>query len=265
MEKREQEVRTFQGGFVPFLILLGVTTFPIALQPDFGAVLVIGMIAVCMFFIAGGNLTHIFGGGMIITFLLSLTFLTATCNENQRDKLCYIKERFEAFSNPNVESNYQVQQSLITTGSGELWGVGIGRSRQSWGHLPEAQSDTIFAVAAEELGFFRVILLILLFAIISWRGFRIAERAEDRFSKLVATGITAWIVFQALINIYVTLSLFPVTGINLPFISYGGTSLLTLVFISGILLQISLTQNEETYFYNRRRLRGTHHTRTRGL
>jgi cell division protein FtsW len=248
MEKKENEVRSFEHGFLPFVILLTLAIFPIALQPDFGSLLVIGMIAVSMFFIAGGNLGQIFAGGA----LASLVAWPVVISHQ------YIYNRIFAFLDPesaDVDYLHQIKQALMTIGSGGQWGVGVGNSGQRFGWLPEIESDTIFSAAAEELGFYRVVILLIgSFMIIAWRGFRIAERSNDRFTKLVATGITAWIVFQALINILVNLNMMPNTGITLPFVSYGGSSLIMLFFASGILLHISMLQNESQYFYKRRTL-----------
>lgn len=247
MEKKENEVRTLEYGFLPFVILLTVSIFPLALQPDFGSVLVIGMIAVSMFFVAGANLLHIFGGGIIASLIAWPIVLSHQ----------YIRERFLAYldlESAALETGFQIKQSLIAVGSGEIWGVGSGSSGQRYGWLPEVQSDTIFAAAAEELGFIRILILVGAFAVIAWRGFLIAERTNDRFSKLVATGITAWIVFQALINICVTLAMLPLTGLTLPFISYGGSSLMTLMFASGVLLHISMNQSDVNYFYKRQKV-----------
>jgi cell division protein FtsW len=164
-----------------------------------------------------------------------------------------------AFFSPEIEGMedqlYHITQSKITVGSGEIWGVGIGESGQRYGWLPEIQSDSIFAAAGEELGFIRMIILVGAFVLIAWRGFHIAEHSNDRFSKLLATGITAWISFQALINMAVTLDLMPLTGITLPFISYGGSSLFSLMFASGILIHISMNQTESKYFYKRAKVK----------
>lgn len=252
MEKKENEVRTFQHGFLPFVILLSLAIFPLALQPDFGGVLVIGMIAVSMFFVAGGNLLQIFTGGALASLIAWPIVLSHK----------YIRDRFLAFLDPNSaemqDAVFHIKQALITVGSGQFWGVGVGESGQRNGWLPEIQSDSIFAAAAEELGFFRVVILVGAFLFIAYRGFMIAERSNDRFSKLVATGITAWIAFQAIVNMGVILGLMPLTGITLPFISYGGSSLFTLIFATGILLHISMHQNEISYFYNRKKVKPAH-------
>jgi cell division protein FtsW len=150
-----------------------------------------------------------------------------------------------------------VYQALIAIGSGGMFGVGYGKSIQKFGYLPEVQSDTIFAAMAEELGFLRLLIVLSLYGIFIYRGFRIARNAPDRFGLLVATGITTAIAFQTLLNICVNLSLFPITGLTLPFISYGGSSLLTTLAGVGILLNISMHSTEDAA-PERRRVRQTH-------
>jgi cell division protein FtsW len=234
LEKKESAVQSFEHGFLPFVILLILAIFPLALQPDFGSILVIGAIAVSMFFVAGGNFWQIFGGGILASFVAWPVILSHE----------YILKRFLSFLNPDAAelgAGFQIKQSLIAVGSGGFWGVGVGNSQQRFGWLPEVQSDTVFAAMAEELGFFRIILILGIFAFISWRGFLVAQKTENRFDKILAAGITAWLAFQTLINIAVTLALFPLTGITLPFISAGGSSLLALMFAAGILLRISAT------------------------
>src|SRR3990167_6147275 len=219
LQKREQLIQTLEQGFFPFAILLTVTTFLLALQPDLGSVLVLTSIAVSMFFIAGGNIIHIIIGGAI-SGVLSMPFILSKG---------YIRARFLAFINPNdptiTESiGFQINQALIAVGSGRWFGQGYGKSVKKFGYLPEVQSDMIFAAMGEELGFFRLLIILTLFSILIMRGFRIAERAPDRFGLLVAAGITSWIAFQSVINIAVNLALMPITGLTLPLISYGGSS-----------------------------------------
>ena len=239
LEKKESEVQSFNHGFLPFVILLCAAIFPLALQPDFGSILVIGAIAVTMFFVAGGSFWQIFGGGAIASLIAWPVILSHK----------YILQRFLAFLNPQTAelgAGFQIKQSLIAVGSGGIWGVGVGNSQQRFGWLPEVQSDTVFAAMCEELGFFRIIFILGIFVFIAHRGFKIAENCENRFAKILAIGIVAWISFQTLINIAVTLALFPLTGITLPFISAGGSSLLALMFAAGILVQIS-AQNLSTF------------------
>jgi len=235
LQKREQLTGTWREGFVPFATLLCLSTILVALQPDLGSFLVLGAIAVIMFFIAGGNILHVILGG-IIAGVLGLPIIL------NKD---YIRNRFRAFFTPDDPSisetiGFQIKQALVAIGSGGFFGVGYGKSIQKFGYLPEVQSDTIFAAMAEELGFMRLMIILTMYGVFIYRGYQIAQNAPDRFGFMVATGITTWIAFQTILNIAVNLSLFPLTGITLPFISYGGSSLLSLLAAVGILLNISM-------------------------
>jgi len=256
MEKRQELVRSFQYGFIPFTILLSLVVILLAMQPDFGSVLVISIIAVSMFFAAGGGVLHIFGGALLSS-LFAYPIIMAKA---------YLRNRFIAFFNPDVDPlniGFQIKQALIAIGSGGWFGVGFGKSIQKFGYLPEVQGDTIFAAAAEELGFLRISFLILAYFIIAYRGYRIALHAKDRFSMLVATGITSWFTFQGIINFAVNLSLLPLTGLTLPFVSYGGSSLIVNLIGAGILLNISRNAQDETRHPFRRGVRRTHYPEPR--
>jgi cell division protein FtsW len=151
-------------------------------------------------------------------------------------------ERLIAFTNPWKYANdqgFQTVQSLYALGSGGLFGVGLGRSMQKYFYLPEQHTDFIFAILGEELGFIGVTLVLGLFLLFAWRGFKIAINAPDNFSRILASGVTIMIIFQAIINIGVVSGSLPVTGITLPFVSYGGTSLLFSMMGVGLLLNIS--------------------------
>jgi cell division protein FtsW len=141
------------------------------------------------------------------------------------------------------ETGYQVVQSLYSIASGGMFGLGLGCSRQKLGYMPEAQNDIIFAIICEELGFFGATILIIIFMLLIWRGIRTAMKAKDRFGMLVASGITIMIAVQVIINIAVVTNTMPNTGIPLPFISYGGTSLVFMMASAGILMNISKTTN----------------------
>lgn len=232
MEKRQELVMSFQHGFLPFTVLLSLIVVFLAMQPDFGSVLVISVIAASMFFIAGGSVLHIFSGA----FLAALMAYPIIMSKE------YIRNRFLTFLNPDLDPlniGFQIKQALIAVGNGGFFGVGFGKSVQKFGYLPEVQSDTIFAATAEELGFVRIALLVAAYLIIAYRGYRIAMHAPDRFSMLVAVGITGWFTFQAVINMGVNLALLPLTGLTLPFVSYGGSSLIATLIAAGILLNIS--------------------------
>jgi len=234
LQKREQLIQTLEQGFFPFAILLSITTLLVAMQPDIGSVLVIVSIAVTMFFIAGGNIVHIVVGAAV-SASISLPLILSKA---------YIRARFLAFIRPDDPSiietiGFQINQALISIGSGRFFGQGYGKSIQKFGYLPEVQSDTIFAAMGEELGFIRMLIILALFSTLVIRGFKAAVHAPDRFGLLVAAGISTWIGFQTVINISVNLALMPLTGITLPLISYGGSSHWSILAAIGILLNIS--------------------------
>jgi cell division protein FtsW len=152
--------------------------------------------------------------------------------------------RLTTFLHPDRDplgSSYHIRQALLGLGSGGWFGVGIGQSRQKYEYLPEANTDSIFAIIGEETGFVGSVAVILLFVFASWRGFRIAKRATDGFGRLLAIGITSWISVQTIINLSAMVALLPLTGVPLPFVSYGGSSLIIILAAVGILLNISKT------------------------
>lgn len=228
----KNRVETLQGGLVPFLFILGLPTLLIMAQPDFGSLFVLTFVAGTVYFVAGANIKH-FLGGMIAGLIGGLMVILTNA---------YIRKRFEVFMNPELDplgAGFQVKQALIAIGSGGLFGKGFQNSIQKFDYLPEVQSDTIFAAISEEMGFFRILALIGVYFFIAYRGFFIAKNAPDKFTQLLAVGLTTWIVGQAMINIGVNLALLPNTGITLPLISYGGTSLWATFAAVGILLHIS--------------------------
>jgi cell division protein FtsW len=243
LQKREQLISTFKEGFIPFGTLLVLSTFLVAIQPDLGSFLVLSGIAVTMFFIAGGNIFHLFLGGTLAGIMGIPVIMSKE----------YVRNRFDAFftllMNPDDPSiregaGYQIIQAIIAIGSGGPFGVGYGKSIQKFGYLPEVQADMIFSAMAEELGFFRMLIILVMYGILIVRGYKIAREAPDRFGFLVATGITTWLAVQSILNIAVNLSLFPLTGLTLPFISAGGSSLLSTLIGVGILLNISSYSTE---------------------
>lgn len=235
LQKREQLVGTWKEGFLPFVTLLLLSTLLVAIQPDLGSFLVLTAIATTMFFIAGGNILHLCMGGLLAGIMGLPLILSKQ----------YVRDRFTAWltpSDPRITETigFQIKQALIAIGSGGFFGVGYGKSIQKFGYLPEVQADMIFAAMAEELGFFRMLIILTMYAILIVRGYKIAREAPDRFGFLVAAGITTWIAFQSIINMSINLALFPLTGLTLPFISYGGSSLVTTLAGIGILLNISM-------------------------
>lgn len=228
----KNKVNSLSGGLIPFVVVLGVPALLIMAQPDFGSLFVLSSIAASIYFIAGANLKHFFGG--IFAAILSATIVILTND--------YIAKRFAIFFNPELDplgAGFQVKQGLIAIGSGGLFGRGFQNSIQKFDYLPEVQSDTIFAAISEEMGFFRILALIGVYIYIGFRGCYIAKNAPDEFTKYLAVGLTVWIVGQTFINIGVNLALLPNTGITLPFLSYGGSSMWGNFVAMGMLLHVS--------------------------
>jgi cell division protein FtsW len=229
--KREQSSDFFEG-LVPFLAILGVVGFLIIKQPDMGTLGVIVVISMAIYFLSGAKPRHLLGmfGLGVAAFLALVRFES------------YRMNRLLVFLHPELDPRgvgYQINQALLAIGSGGLFGLGLGHSRQKFNYLPEPVGDSIFAIICEEIGLIGAMALIFLFIIFAMRGLKIVKYAPDTFGKLVAIGITSWIIFQALINIAAITGLIPLTGITLPFISYGGTSLIFSMIGVGILLNIS--------------------------
>ena len=226
-------LRRLPYGLLPFTVIVGVVAGLVMAQPDLSEALVIVLMSVAMFFLAGAEVLQfaigILGGGVAFAFVIT--------------RLPVAMERLQPYlselRDPLNSSNDQLRQGLIALGSGGLFGLGPGNGRMKYQWLPAAHTDSIFAVVGEELGLVGCIGLIALFAVVAYRGFRIAERAPDGFGRLLACGITCWIVFQAMINIAVVTGTMPFTGIVLPFISVGGSSLVTCMVGVGIMLSIS--------------------------
>lgn len=227
-----KRTKDFFEGLMPFLVVLGIVGFLVVKQPDLGTLGVIVLVSLAIFFSAGARLRHLFS--MVAAGFLGLLVLIKIEP--------YRFNRFLTFLNPEADPQgigYHINQALIAIGSGGIWGIGLGHSRQKFNYLPEPAGDSIFAIIGEELGMLGVFILIMLFVVLAMRGLKIAKNAPDEFGKLVAVGITCWIIFQAFINIGSITGMIPLTGVPLPFISYGGTSIIFLLSASGILLNIS--------------------------
>lgn len=232
MEQNLDKIKSFKYGVLPYLLIMSFVCGLIMLQPDLGTSFVIAGTVFCMLIIAGAQLSHMGGIAMAGVGAVALAIYLEP----------YRAERFLAFLNPwkyPSDQGFQVIQSLYALGSGGLFGMGLGRSRQKFFYLPEQHTDFIFAILGEELGFMGALLVLALFLLFAWRGFKIAINAPDTFGSLLAAGITIMIVFQAFVNIGVVSGALPVTGITLPFVSYGGSSLLLTMAGVGLLLNIS--------------------------
>ena len=232
VSKKNQTLNDFSLGLLPSLIIIGLYAGLILWQPDFGTMLVLISTAMLMLFAGGINWRYLFW-----TLVAGFLGLFALIHFEP-----YRAKRITAFLNPQTDPqgiSYHIQQALIGIGAGGLWGYGYGLSRQKHNYLPEVMGDSIFAVLAEEQGFFRVLIVLALFALLALKGFQIAKRAPDLFGKMTAFGLTSWITLQALINIAAIIKLIPLTGIPLPFFSYGSTALIVNLGSIGILMNIS--------------------------
>lgn len=226
------KLRDFFEGFLPFLAILGIAGFLIIKQPDTGTLGIIALTSVAIYFASGARISYILG--MLLSGLAGLAVLIKIAP--------YRMDRFLVFLNPDLDPQgigYQINQALLAIGSGGILGMGLGYSRGKFNYLPEPVGDSIFAIIGEELGLVGAAILISLFIVLALRGFKIARNSKDEFGKLVAVGLTSWIIFQAFINMAAITGIIPLTGIPLPFISYGGTSLVFLLAGVGILLNIS--------------------------
>lgn len=261
---KEGTVADMRKTLRPILITLGIVGVVVAgVQSDLGSTGVIVLMMGAMAFVAGFPMKRILLIGAAVCVLLFATISTSA----------YRRERLQTFLNPGTHcltTGYQVCQALIAVGSGGATGLGLGRSVQAYGYLPEAENDSIFAIYAEKFGFLGVTALIALFLAFFMRIKKVAERAPDNFSRLVVIGILVWLSTQALINIGAMMGLLPLKGITLPFISYGGSSVLLVMAALGLVFQISRYTSLSTpdvseggsYYENRRdgrRLRGAYH------
>lgn len=217
---------------VPFLGLLVISFGLLMLQPDFGTGMLIIAIALSTYFVSGVSLIYFIVG---MPVLLSIGMLVILSSPYRRARLFTYLTR--GFTDPQGAS-YHINQIMIALGSGGFLGLGFGQSRQKYQYIPEVATDSIFAVIGEELGFIGVVALIFLFAFIIYKGYKIAQNAPDMLGKLMATGITTWFATQCLINLFSMVHIVPLTGVPLPLISYGGSSMIFSLAALGILLNI---------------------------
>lgn len=231
MSKKQERIKDFSIGFLPHLIVLALFTGLILLQPDFGSVVILGAITWILLFV----------GGVRLRYLLSFVLLVLPLVYYIMLKADYRLRRITSFLDPwqyPTEDGYQIIHSLMAFGTGGIWGAGIGSGYQKLFYLPEPHTDFIFSVIGEELGLVGILIILSLYTLILWRGIHIARNAGDSFSIFMATGITATILLQVCVNMCVTLGLLPTKGLTLPFLSYGGTSLLVNMASIGILMNI---------------------------
>ncbi len=232
LAKNPHQVQSFRRGVLPILGLLALVAGLIMLQPDLGTTLVIAGTTFCMLIAAGARTKHLLtlggsGLGLVIAAIAAAP---------------YRMRRILAFLDPWADPSgkgYQTIQALLALGPGGLFGLGLGQSRQKFLYLPENHTDFIFAMIGEELGFVGAGIVVLLFFLFAWRGYKVAMNVNDTFLGLMAVGLTSMVSLQAMVNMGVVSGMLPVTGITLPFLSYGGTSLVFTMLGVGVLLNIS--------------------------
>lgn len=246
LSSKGEKLRQVTYGLVPFAVLIGIIAGLIILEPDFGTTILIVATAGSMFFIAGADLiqlaiSSVVGGSTLLLIIANYEYAWDRLVAFSQDPFSALQSPFSAGL---AQDTYQVMHTLVTLGSGGVTGVGLGSGQQK-GLLPASESDAIFAVLGEELGLIGCLVVLGLFAALAYRGFKIAFRAEDSFGFILASGITIWLTFQALINIAVVTDTLPFTGLPLPFISLGGSSLVISMMGVGVLLSVSRGTGEK--------------------
>ncbi len=232
LDRKGSKLQDFKKGLLPILAVAGVFLILIYAEPDLGTAVILGLVVLAMLFMGGVRFSH----------LLSLVLASIPLLYFAVFHVAYRRERILTFINPWADAQrigYQIVQALLALGSGGFFGKGLGASRAKLFFLPEPYTDFIFSIIGEELGFLGASLIIFLFVIIAWRGLHIATRAPNQFGNLLAAGITFLITFQAVLNISIVTACLPTKGITLPFLSYGGSSLVFSLAGVGILLNIS--------------------------
>ncbi len=232
LEAKKAQVKDSRQVFWPFLIILTVIAFLMYRQPDLGTLSIIAFSSLVVVFVSGVRKRMLIGLGIIVLFL---GYLLVGSSE-------YQSNRFKCMQDPSFSPQktcYQINQSLIAVGSGGLMGRGLGESRQKFLYLPEVSADSIFPIISEEIGFIFSVLFIALFVFIFYRGILISKKTDDVFGSLLSLGIVAWLVIQVFLNIGGMIALVPMTGVPLPFVSAGGSSIIALLIAMGILINIS--------------------------
>ncbi|MDI3316070.1 MAG: putative lipid II flippase FtsW [Bacillota bacterium] len=232
LSRTPEGAKDIPRGLLPVTLGVAVLGALIMLEPDLGTTVTIAGTALILLFVAGMRVSHLVGAGLAaVPALAYLIFAEG-----------YRRQRFFAFLNPQADplgAGYHITQGLYALGEGSLFGAGLGNSLQKYFYVPERHTDFIFTILANELGFVGALAVIVLFAVLGWRGFRVALRAPDSLGALLAAGVTAAILVQAVVNIGVVSSVLPITGIPLPFVSFGGSSLVFSLTSVGVLLNVS--------------------------
>lgn len=234
--KKQEKLHDFRKGILPIMLVVAGVCGLVLLEPHFSAALWIAVLAAIVLFVAGARLTHFLLG---VAAVVPVGVLAALVSDYRRARIAAFISTFVDPSSVAATSGYQLRQSMIAIGSGGLTGVGFGRSSLKMEYLPEPQNDFIFSIISEEWGFIGAALLIALFVAWTLLGLRIARNAPDVYGRLLAVGITTLVALSAFAHMGVALGLLPTTGVNLPFISAGGTNLILMLGATGILLNVS--------------------------
>ncbi|NMB07768.1 MAG: putative lipid II flippase FtsW [Tissierellia bacterium] len=234
LSQKKDRVRNLFNGLIPALLIIGLSCGMIYLQKDLSTTVTLGATLVSILFVAGMKIYHL--AALMVLAVLGL--IKAITSEEHKYRMRRLTSFKDPFADP-TDTGWQAVQSLYALGSGGLFGLGLGKSRQKFFWIPEPYNDFIFAIIGEELGFLGALFVIILFFLLIWRGIRVALNVDDLFGTLLASGIVALITIQTLIHIGVVTSSIPPTGIPLPLVSYGGTSLIIYMSAVGILLNIS--------------------------
>lgn len=232
-KRGKRDIKNFWTGFLPFIFWLGLSAGLVILQPDLGTAIIIIMSSLIIYFLAGAKKTHLF-----FIFLIGIAGFLIFMNFAQD----YQKNRLSVFLNPQIDklkTGYHINQAFLAIGSGGAFGVGFGQSRQKFAYLPEVIGDSIFAIISEELGFVISVGFIILMIFIFLRGFQIAKKSRDTFAYLTVAGIISLFAIQSIVNIGAMVGIMPLTGVTLPFVSYGGSSIAMSLAATGIIGNIS--------------------------
>jgi cell division protein FtsW len=232
LAREAQQPRLRHAALKPIAVATVLLSVLILLQPDMGTTLILVAVVLVVLFVGGASVPTM---SAMVGICMAGSILIGLAESYRRDRLLAFLHPWDDVGN----TGYQVAQSPVALGSGEITGVGLGASRAKWGFLPNAHTDFIFAIIGEELGLVGTLLIVALFVAFAAAGIRAALRAPDRFGTLLAAGVTAWVVVQALINIGAVSAVMPVTGVPLPFVSFGGSSLVITMAAVGILVNIA--------------------------
>jgi len=239
MERAGERIKGFTFGTLPFILIIAVTSVLILVEPDVGTTLVIVLTGASMFFMGGANVVQALLGAAVGSVVL-LKYVSSDAG--------YKADRIQAFLNPWADPSgigWHTTQTLIALGSGGLAGLGLGASRQKFYFVPNAHTDSIFAIVGEEIGFIGTMLVLGLFLYIAWRGLSVAFSARDTFGRALATGATLMIAWQAMLNMAVVSNTVPNTGVPLPFLSFGGSSMVVCLTAVGMILSVSRSSSGE--------------------